>query len=106
MFNVTESAQEQVRAYFQGKQQMPIRVFLHQGGCGGPQMAMALDDRKDTDTVFTFDGVDYLVNKEFLEDAKPINVDFIESGFKVTSSLELGGGGCSSCGSEGSCCSS
>lgn len=104
MFNVTEKAQEQVRAYFEGKDKMPIRVFLHQGGCGGPQMAMALDDKKETDSVFTFDGVDYLVETEFFNQAKPIAVDFIDSGFKVTSSLELGGG-CSSCGSEGSCCS-
>lgn len=104
MFNVSEKAQEQVKAYFEGKDVMPIRVFLHQGGCGGPQMAMALDEKRDTDTVFTFDGVEYLVNTVFLEEAKPIGVDFIESGFKVTSGLELGGG-CSSCGSEGSCCS-
>lgn len=103
MFNVTEKAQEQVRVYFEGKQKMPIRVFLHQGGCGGPQMAMALDDKKDSDTVFTFDDVDYIVETEFLQQAQPISVDFIESGFKVTSSLELGGG-CSSCGSSGSCC--
>jgi iron-sulfur cluster assembly accessory protein len=104
MFNVTEKAQEQIREYFTGKDRMPIRVFLHQGGCGGPQLAMALDEKKDTDTVFTFDGVEYLVDSKFLTDAQPIGVDYIETGFKVTSSLQLGGG-CSSCGTTGSCCS-
>jgi iron-sulfur cluster assembly accessory protein len=104
MFNVTEKAQEQIREYFAGKDRMPIRVFLHQGGCGGPQLAMALDEKKDTDTVFTFDGVEYLVDSKFLTDAQPIGVDYIETGFKVTSSLQLGGG-CSSCGTTGSCCS-
>lgn len=104
MFNVTEKAQEQIKEYFTDKDLMPVRVFLHQGGCGGPQLAMALDDKKNTDTVFTFAGIEYLVDSEFLEQAKPIDVDYIESGFKVTSSLELGGG-CSSCGTEGSCCS-
>ena len=104
MFNVTKEAQQEVRKYFEDRDMMPIRVFLHHGGCGGPQMAMALDEKKDTDSVFTFDGVDYLVETKFFNEAKPIAVDFIASGFKVTSSLELGGG-CSSCGSEGSCCS-
>jgi Fe-S cluster assembly iron-binding protein IscA len=102
MFNVTEKAQEQIREYFNDKDVMPVRVFLHGGGCGGPQLAMALDDKKNTDDVFTFGGFEFLVDKEFLEDAKPINVDFIETGFKVTSSLQLGGG-CSSCGSDGCC---
>ncbi|GAB6094209.1 hypothetical protein JCM14469_04610 [Desulfatiferula olefinivorans] len=103
MFNVTPKAQEQIRAYFTGKQRMPIRVFLHNTCCGS-ELAMALDEKKATDTVFTVDGVDYLVDRDFLADAQPIGVDYIETGFKVTSSLKLGGG-CSSCGSSGSCCS-
>ncbi len=105
MFNVTEKAQEQIKEYFTGKDVMPVRVFLHNGGCGGPQLAMALDEKKTTDQVFNFGGFDFLVDREFLEQAQPIAVDYIETGFKVTSSLQLGGG-CSSCGSEGSCCSS
>lgn len=103
MFNVTENAQKQIAEYFQDKDIMPVRVFLNQGGCGGPQLAMALDDKKDSDSVFTFDGIEYLVDTVFLSQAQPIDVDFLESGFKVTSALELGG--CSSCGTEGSCCS-
>ena len=104
MFNVTDKAQEQIKVYFEGKNVMPVRVFLHEGGCGGPQLAMALDDKKATDTLFTFGGFDYLVDSEFLEHAKPISVDYLETGFKVTSGLDLGGG-CSSCGTHGSCCS-
>lgn len=102
MFIVTEIAQQKVAEHFSDKDVMPIRVFLHHGGCTGPQLAMALDERKETDTVFEFSGIDYLVDTRFLEEAKPIVVDYMESGFRVTSSLELGGG-CSSCSSGGSC---
>ncbi|MBU1171486.1 MAG: IscA/HesB family protein [Proteobacteria bacterium] len=104
MFNVSEKAQEQIKIYFKGKELMPVRVFLHKGGCGGPQIAMALDEKKESDTIFTIEDIEYLVDSEFLKEAQPIGVDFIESGFKVTSRLELSSG-CSSCGTEGSCCS-
>lgn len=104
MFNVTELAQQKVAEYLAEKGILPIRIFLHQGGCGGPQLAMALDEKKESDIVFEFAGVSYLVDREFLEKAKPVNVDFIETGFKISSSLALGGG-CSSCGTSGTCCS-
>ncbi len=103
MFTITESAQQKIAEHLSGKASMPIRIFLNQGGCGGPQMAMALDEKKETDSIFEFAGVKYLVDTIFFEEAKPIAVDFIGTGFKVTSRLELGG--CSSCSTEGSCCS-
>lgn len=103
MLNVTQNAQTQVADFFAGKEIKPIRVFLNQGGCGGPQIAMAIDDQKTTDTVFTFAGIDYLVDTEFLKEAQPIVIDFQSSGFNISSSLKLEG--CTSCGTEGSCCS-
>jgi Fe-S cluster assembly iron-binding protein IscA len=63
---------------------------------------MALDETKDSDEVFKFDGYDYIVDKEFLETAKPIKVDFLSTGFFISSSIELGKG-CTSCGSGGGC---
>lgn len=65
-------------------------------------MAMALDETRNTDEVFDFNGYSYVVDKEFLEKAKPIKVDFLSTGFFISSSIELGGG-CSSCGSDGGC---
>jgi len=62
---------------------------------------MALDESQGNDEIFTDRGVTYLVNKDLLEEVKPINVDFIESergsGFKLTSSLAAGDGCGSSC---------
>ena len=63
---------------------------------------MALDEPKETDEAYEIDGFKYLVNKEFLEKAKPIKVDFVEVGFKLTSGLELSEG-CRSCDTTSSC---
>ena len=64
---------------------------------------MALDEPNDKDAQFDIDGFKYIVNKEFLERAQPIKVDFHMYGFKLDSGIELNAGGCSSCGTGGSC---
>jgi len=64
---------------------------------------MALDEPKDDDEIMKSNGITYLVNKQLLDQAKPITVDFIESGwgsgFSISSSLAKGGacGSCSTC---------
>lgn len=64
---------------------------------------MTLDELKENDLVYEFGNFKYIVDKEFMEQAKPIKVDFTPMGFKVTSSIDLGAGCDSSCGSEGNC---
>lgn len=60
---------------------------------------MALDEPKDDDEVMSNNGITYLMNKQLLEQVKPVTVDFVESaygsGFSISSSLAKG----SSCGS-------
>ena len=65
---------------------------------------MALDEPKDTDEIFEVDGFKYLVNKEFMEKAQPIKVDFAMYGFKLDCGIDFGAA-CGSCSTEGSCCS-
>ncbi len=65
---------------------------------------MALDEPKETDDVYEVEGVKYVVDKEFLKQATPIKVDFKEVGFAISSNIDLGAS-CSSCSTEGSCCS-
>lgn len=103
MINVTEKAQEQIKAFFEGRDIKPVRIFLNQG-CGGAQLAMALDDKKETDSATEIAGVTYLMDTELLNDATPVEIDFSGTGFQISSRLELSSG-CSSCGSHGSCCS-
>lgn len=103
MINVTKPAQEQVKFYFEGKEIVPIRLFLNPDGCGGPSLAMALDEKKESDAVFSFDDVEYIMDKALLEKASPVDVDFEGTGFRLESSIKPPDG-CTGCGS-GSCCS-
>lgn len=102
MLEVTQDAQNQVKAYFAGSPIKPIRIFLHDGGCGGPQIAMAIDERRETDQAFKVGELEFLVDKTFLTQAQPITVDFVTTGFKITSSIQLPQG-CSGCGASSTC---
>lgn len=65
---------------------------------------MALDEPKETDTVHNIENLTFIMDSAFLEKAKPVKVDFNQFGFAISSSIELGGGGCGGCGgSNGSC---
>ncbi len=105
MIEVTEAATKQIAEYFKDKEIMPIRVFLNSGGWGGPSLAMALDEPRETDESFEIEGFKYIAEKAFLEQAKPIKVDFLQTGFKIDSSLDLGAGdACGSCGTKSDSC--
>lgn len=66
---------------------------------------MALDEPRDQDEVYDIDGFQYLVDKNFLEKAKPIKVDYMVHGFKLDCGMEFNtGDGCAGCGSEGDTC--
>jgi Fe-S cluster assembly iron-binding protein IscA len=62
---------------------------------------MALDEPKDTDEVKNIDGFTYVIDKEFLQRAQPVKVDFVDYGFRLTSSIKFD----SACGGCGSSCS-
>jgi len=64
---------------------------------------MALDEPKDTDEKFNIDGFQYLVDKDFMEKATPIKIDFLVHGFKLDCNLTFQDS-CTSCGTTGSCC--
>jgi len=102
MLKVTEKAQEQIALFFKENEVKPIRLFLN-SGCGGSQIALALDRKQPEDETFEFAGIQFLVDKDFLSQAQPIEIDFTEQGFKVSSSLQLACG-CSGCGSSDHCC--
>jgi Fe-S cluster assembly iron-binding protein IscA len=104
MIQVTESAIEAVTEYFATMDVKPIRIFLTQG-CGGQQLAMALDEVKDSDAVHDAGKFQFIMDQSLLDQAQPVQIDYANLGFKISSNLELGGG-CQSCGSAGSCCGS
>ncbi|MEA3467510.1 MAG: hypothetical protein U9R57_04715 [Thermodesulfobacteriota bacterium] len=71
-------------------------------------MGLALDEPKDNDNVYDQDDLKFLVEQGLMTTCGAIRVEFIDagprSGFGITSTNSIGGGGCSSgsCGS-GSC---
>jgi Fe-S cluster assembly iron-binding protein IscA len=103
MIEVTPAAVQQLDEYFAGKDKEPIRIYLA-NGCGGPRLALALDEERDQDEVMEAEGFSFMMDKELYDQAKPLTLDFNQMGFDVKSRLELpdASGGCSSCGS--SCC--
>ena len=62
---------------------------------------MALDKSRDTDELFDVDGYQYVVEKDFMEKAKPIKIDFEGRGFKLDSAIEIKAAGCAGCGGDG-----
>ena len=70
-------------------------------------MGLALDEPKDTDSVFDHDELKFLVEDSLMTRCGGIKVDFMDagarSGFSIVSTIPLGGG--SSCGSciSGTC---
>lgn len=63
---------------------------------------MALDEPKDTDHIYEIGGFTYIVDKEFMDKAKPIKIDFTPMGFKVDCGIDFGAN-CSACGTDTSC---
>lgn len=103
MLTVSKAARNQVEAYFQDNEVKPVRIFLS-NGCGGPQLALALDKKNETDLVYQFDDIEFAIEKSLMDQVKPIKIDFGERGFEIASSLQPSGG-CGGCGSSDSCCS-
>ena len=92
MLEVSESAQKEIAAYFQGKDPLPIRLFLQEGGWSGPSISMAIDnEKKVNDRVFEFGEFKYLVDKDFMAKATPIKIDFNGFGFMISSGIPQGG---------------
>jgi hypothetical protein len=64
---------------------------------------MALDEPKNSDDSFDVKGHKFVVDKEFMEKAERIKIDFTGMGFHLDSNMDLGAGadGCGGC--SGSC---
>jgi hypothetical protein len=64
---------------------------------------MALDEPRDADEVLDVSGYTFVIEKDLYAKAQPLKVNMGYMGFEVSSGLELGGGGCGSSCSGGSC---
>jgi len=90
MLQVTKSAMKKIAEYFKDKPGKPVRIFLQEGGCAMPSLAMDVDDEiKNTDTVFNVDGYQFIVDEDFLIQAKRLRVDYTKSGFQFGCGIEF-----------------
>ena len=113
MLVVTSKANEKLIEYMKDNNiSSSLRVALMQGGCSGPSLGLALDEKKSEDELFERQNLTFLVAKDLLEQCGGITVDYLDagnrSGFSISSSNPLpgAGSGCNSgsCGSGGCGC--
>ena len=105
MINISETAREELEAYFEGKEKSPIRIFLSSGGCCGMRLSMALDEPSDEDNLFEQGGFSFVVSKELLEATGKMSIEMTPGGFSIESEnpVVMEGGGCGGCSSAGAC---
>lgn len=91
MFTLTDNALHQLGLFFVGRDPQPVRLYLASSDCGGYNLSLALDRKRDTDSEFEYDGFTFVVDSELLEHAKPVVVDATDRGFTITSALKTDG---------------
>jgi iron-sulfur cluster assembly protein len=102
MLQVTQKANEMISSFLKERGELAsIRIFLSGDGCcSGPSLGMALDEPQENDEIIKDNEITYLIEKDLLNQVKPIKIDFIDSamgsGFTIISSL-LKGNSCGSC---------
>jgi iron-sulfur cluster assembly protein len=109
MVKVSDLAQEKLHEYMtQNNISSPLRIAVMNGGCSGPALGLAIDEKGDLDEVVSMDPLTFLIDKNLLKECGEVAIDFIDagpkSGFSISSTNPLpGGGGCNpnSCGSGG-----
>ncbi len=84
----------------QGENDQALRVAVRGGGCSGFQYALAFDQAKDDDHVFTVDGVSVVVDKVSMQFVFGSQVDYVEglqgAGFQVNNPNVVAACGCGS----------
>lgn len=107
MIEISASATQAIKAFLEEKKlDSALRVFLQDGGCGGPALRLVLDEVKESDLSYQVEGLTYVIDKELSVQSGDVKVDFVDNGmqqgFMVSSANPVAGqgGGCA-CG--GSC---
>ena len=109
MVTITEEAVRSLNEYFAEKEKATIRIYLANGGCAGPRLALALDNPAEGDSVFNEADLEFVVDEELLKVTGAITVDASVHGFSVVSEKPIQaegsscGSSCGSCGCGGSC---
>ena len=103
MVTLTDIAADKVRGFLNGQEsegEVGLRVGVRGGGCSGFQYALALDERREDDHVFEYEGIRVIVDPASLRYVEGSQVDFTESlmgsGFEVNNPNVVASCGCGS----------
>ena len=104
MITFTDKGAEKVREFLATQsadlETAGLRVGVRGGGCSGFQYALAFDNERDGDEIFTDHGLRILVDGPSLPYVKGAVVDYVESmqgaGFKVDNPNVIAACGCGS----------
>ena len=102
MVTLTDIAAEKVRGFINGQEagEVGLRVGVRGGGCSGFQYALALDNRKEDDHVFDYEGIRLIVDPASMRYVDGSTVDYTESlmgaGFEVNNPNVVASCGCGS----------
>ncbi|MGL4818781.1 MAG: HesB/IscA family protein [Bacilli bacterium] len=79
---VSESASFQVKDMMKedGRENLYVRFAVHGGGCSGLSYGLGFDtEAKETDEIFTFHGVPFVIAKEDLGMVQGVQIDYKQS---------------------------
>ena len=101
MVTLTDIAAEKVRGFINGQEaegDVGLRVGVRGGGCSGFQYALALDNKKEDDHVFDYEGIRLIVDPASMRYVDGSTVDYTESlmgsGFEVNNPNVVASCGC------------
>ena len=103
MVTLTDIAAEKVRGFLaqqEAEGDIGLRVGVRGGGCSGFQYALALDEKRDDDVVFDYDGIRLIVDPASMRYVDGSQVGYAESlmgaGFEVNNPNVVASCGCGS----------
>jgi len=96
ILEVTEKADEAIRPFLENWTGASTIRILRQNALG-PELALVFDEPGEKDLTVTVRNIAFAINRDLLDKARPIRIDFVEcggrKGFLLTSSLPTGGCG-------------
>ncbi|GAA3663559.1 Fe-S cluster assembly protein HesB [Asaccharospora irregularis] len=99
-----ETAVDTLKDILKDNQDKPnsIRVYFAGVACSGPSFGLALDEKKDDDLTYEFEGLEFVMNTNEYNTYGDIVIEDTGFGFRVVpeNMKDQGGcdGGCSGCG--------
>ena len=105
MITLSESAVEQLNAFFAGQPLQPVRITVMPAGrCPNPVFNIVINEQKPSDVEVQVEGFTFIMDEKLYEEAKPLHVDIADGAVTVESDYPLPHNGCPGCGKPDAHC--